>query len=487
LRYELNFFINKKYLFIIMSIILKNKNDKLAFNRYTQSGIFTSVNGQLSTIDTISNANLSSDLQTKISSVDTINTTVGTLQTNVGTLQTNVGTLQTNVGTLQTNVGTLQTNVGTLQTNLGTLQTTVDNLPTQSGGDGSGISLDDTVSSISDMSSTSMPNFAKEWRQCTNAGTPNIIDICCSGDGKVALVCGWGGSAQFSTNYGETWSSPSDLSTYIWSCSMNLDGKYIVVADSNNFKISSDYGATFVFPYPRPFQLQRSALSATGKYIVCGCGQYQGLQVSTDYGVSWTQKETTAWYWNDVATAMDGSVMYGCSDGGLIKKSVNYGTTWTTIYTDGTSRSFKSMSCSSDGKYILAAFASSSQLLLSTDYGANFNLVGTSASYYKVSMSKNGIYMVASVNGSAVYYSINSGSSWSSVSNNQFCAISMSYNGEMIYNVSPYNKPIINRVSHNPFNTGAPTIASSGSTYFDTATNKLYIYNGSAWKSVTLA
>ena len=294
-----------------MSITLKNINDKIAINKYTQSGIFTSVNGQLTTIDSISSSNLSSDLQTKMSTVTTLSSTVGTLQTNVGTLQTTTGTLQTNVstlqtsvgtlqtttgtlqtnvGTLQTNVGTLQTNVGTLQTGLSTLQTTVDNLPTTSGGDGSGITLDDTAAYISDMSTTSMPNFAKEWRQCTNAGTPNIIDICCSGDGKVALVCGWGGSAQLSTNYGETWTSPSDLSTYLWSCSMNLDGKYIVVADNNNFKISSNYGLTFVFPSSRPFQLQRSALSATGKYIVCGCGQYQGLQVSTDYGVSWTQK-----------------------------------------------------------------------------------------------------------------------------------------------------------------------------------------------------
>ena len=456
-----------------MSITLKNINDKIAINKYTQSGIFTSVNGQLTTIDSISSSNLSSDLQTKMSTVTTLSSTVGTLQTNVGTLQTTTGTLQTNVGTLQTG--------------LSTLQTTVDNLPTTSGGDGSGITLDDTAAYISDMSTTSMPNFAKEWRQCTNAGTPNIIDICCSGDGKVALVCGWGGSAQLSTNYGETWTSPSDLSTYLWSCSMNLDGKYIVVADNNNFKISSNYGLTFVFPSSRPFQLQRSALSATGKYIVCGCGQYQGLQVSTDYGVSWTQKETTVWYWNDVATAIDGSVMYGCSDGGLIKKTIDYGQNWTTVYTDSGSKSFKSMSCSSDGKYILAAFNSSSQLLLSTDYGANFNLVGTTTSYYKVSMSKNGIYMVASVNGSAVYYSINSGSTWTAVSSNQFCAVSMSYNGEMIYNVSPYNLPLISRILHNPFNTAVPTIASSGSTYFDIATNKLYIYNGSAWKSVTLA
>lgn len=336
-----------------------------------------------------------------------------------------------------------------------------------------------------------MPNFIKEWRQCVNAGTPNIIDICCSGDGKVIFVCPWSvGSAQLSNNYGETWTTPTGVSANIWSCSMNLDGKYIVIADNNNFYISNDYGKNFTLPSSRPFYLQRSALSATGKYIACACAQGQGLQVSTDYGVSWTQKETaTSSIWRDVAMSLDGSIIYGASNDGLINKSTDYGDSWDNIYTDSTLKSIKSMSCSGDGKYILVAFDANSQLLLSTDYGATFNLVGTSANatyYTKVAMSKNGIYMIASINGYSLYYSTNNGATWSTILNNQFCAITMSYNGELTYNVSPYNKPLVSRMSQNPLSLAQPTIATAGSTYFDSATNKLWIYNGTAWKSVTL-
>jgi hypothetical protein len=178
--------------------------------------------------------------------------------------------------------------------------------------------------------------------------------------------------------------------------------------------------------------------------------------------------------------------MYGCSDTGLIKKTTDYGSTWTTVYTEPSSNSIKSLTCSGDGQYILASLNTSSKLLLSTNYGVSFNLVGTTASYYKVAMSKNGIYMIASVNGSALYYSVNNGSTWSSVSNNQFCAISMSYNGEINYNVSPYNKPIINTSSRSLISGTQPAFASVGSVYVDAANNKLYVYNGTAWKYVSL-
>lgn len=454
-----------------MPITLKNNGEQLQVN-YITNGLITANNGNLNKIDKISNDNLSNDLQTKLS--------------NIETLQTNLNTTNSNITTLQTNLNSTNSNITTLQTNLSTLTTTVNNLPTQSSSN-SGISLDNTVSSLNSISSTSLLNFAKEWRQCVNSGTTNMIDMCCSGDGRVALVCPWSGSAQLTKNYGETWSIPSGISSYIWSCSMNLDGSIIIISDNNNYFVSNDFGQSFTLPYPRPFQLQRSALSATGKYIVCGCGSGQGLQVSTDSGSTWVQKETTSWYWNDVAISLDGSVIYGASDAGLIKKSTDYGQNWSTIYTDSSSKAIKTMTCSGDGKYILVAFSSSSQLLLSTDFGSTFNLVGTSASYYKVAMSKNGIYMIAAVNGAGLYYSSNNGTNWSFLSNNQFCAISMSYNGELCYNVSPYNKPLISRVSHNLLNSAQPTIASIGSTYFDSDTNKLYIYNGTAWKSITLA
>jgi hypothetical protein len=426
------------------------------------------------------------------SSISTLSSIVSGLQFSVSTLSSRDIVLQSSISTLsstdivlQSSISTVSSSVLGLQSSVSTLGSIVSDIQNSSSG---GITLDDASLPIVDISSKAMPNFAKEWTTCTNAGTPNIIDIACSGDGKISLVCPWSvGTSQITRDYGESWSTPTGLSSNIWSCSMNLDGKYIVVSDFFNFKISSDYGSTFTLPNNRPFQLQRSALSATGKYIVCGCTQNQGLQVSSDYGSNWSVKETGIYTWNDVAISLDGSVMYGCSDSGIIKKSTNYGATWSTIYTDVSSRSIRSISCSDDGQYILAAFQTSSQLLLSINSGSSFNSVGSTASYYKVAMSKNGIYMMASVNGSTLYYSINNGSTWSSVSSsNQFCAICMSYNGETNYNVSPYNKPILNLNSRNLISGTQPLIPAVGSNYIDTATNKLYVYNGTAWKSVTL-
>jgi hypothetical protein len=419
----------------------------------------------------------------------TVQGNISSAQGNITTLQGIMTTAQSNITALQGNMTTSQSNITALQGNMTTAQSNITALQNQISGLGSGgIGLYDVVPTISQMTSPTVPHFAKEWAQCVNSPTPNIIDIACSGDGRVALICVWSaGSTSITKDYGTTWSTVPGLSSNMWTAAMSLDGKYIVASDMFNYKISSDYGATFQFPASRPFQVQGLAISATGKHIAAACTSGQGLSTSSDYGVTWTQRETSTWSWNKIAMALDGSVMYACSDNGLIKKSTNNGSTWTTVYTDASSRSLKSICCSGDGKYILVCFSSSNQLLLSTDSGSIFNLVGTNASYFKVIMSSNGTYMAASVNGSAIYYSVDGGANWASNSSNQFCAIASNYNGTVIYNISPYNKVLINRESTSVINTTQPTVVVAGSHYFDPATNKFWVYNGTAWKSITLA
>lgn len=415
-----------------MSVYLTD-GGKFSFSYITGNGVLTSNNGEITKIDHITATELSEELQNKLNSIDT-------------------------------------------------LQNTVDNL-------GSGLTLDSVVPVINNMTSSSISNFAKQWYNAVNnTSNPNIINIACSGDGKYIFVCPWSvGTAQFSSDYGETWSTPSNVSANIWSCAMNLDGKYIVLADNNNYKVSTDYGVTFTIPSTRPFSLQQAALSATGKYIACACSGGQGLQVSSNYGSTWTQRETSTYTWTSTAISIDGSIIYGCSDTGLIKKSVDYGVSWSSVYTNGSSSSIKTICCSGDGKYVMATFNDTSRILLSSNYGGSFNLVGDSASYYTSGMSKNGMYMIAAVNGSSFKFSIDYGNTWSTVSSNLFTAVAMSYNGENIYNVSPYNKVIISRNANSSVSSlTQPVIATTGSNYFDTATNKLYIYNGTAWKSVTL-
>ena len=429
-----------------MSLSLFNSNGKLTLSYINGNGLLSTSNGEVVQRESVNESDLSIELQNKINSIDTINTEITTIENNITSIENTINNLD------------------------------------------SGLSLDNIIPSIQDMTNNSINNFAQQWYTAENAGTPNIIHIACSGDGKYIFVCPWSvGSAQFSTDYGASWSTPSNVSANIWSCAMNFDGKYIVLADNNNYKVSTDYGNSFTVPSVRPFSLQQAALSATGKYIACACSSSQGLQVSSDYGVTWTKREESVSTWNFVAMAIDGSVIYGCSNNGLIKKSVDYGNNWTSIYTDASSSDIKTLCCSSDGKYIMATFNSSSKILLSSNYGVSFNLVGDTATYYTSSMSKNGMYMIAAVNGSSLKYSINYGSTWSTISNNRFTAIAMSYNGENIYNVSPYNKVIISRGSNNIINTISPSIPTIGSNYFNNTNNTLYIYNGTAWKSVTLS
>jgi photosystem II stability/assembly factor-like uncharacterized protein len=455
-----------------MAVSLTNMNGKISLSYITGNGILSTTNGKIAQSEGITEIDLSSELQNKINSIDTINSEISAIETNIESIETNIESIETNITSIETNITSIET--------------TIENLG--SGGGGGGLTLENIVPVIKDTTTSYISNFGKQWYTAANAGTPNIINIATSGDGKYIFVCPWSvGSAQFSTDYGETWTTPLGVSANIWSCAMNLDGKYIILADNNNYKVSTNYGVSFTIPTNRPFSLQQASLSATGKYIACACSGGNGLQVSSDYGDTWTQRETTTYTWSSVATSIDGSIIYGCSDNGLIKKSVDYGESWTTIYTDANSSNLKTLCCSGDGKYVLATFNSNSKILLSIDYGSNFNLVGDTATYYTSAMSKNGMYMIAAVNGSSFKYSINYGANWTTISNNKFTAVAMSYNGESIYNVSPYNKVIISRNNDTVITSTQPAIATIGSNYFDTATNKLFIYNGTDWKSITLS
>lgn len=451
-----------------MSVSLTNFDGKIAFSYISGNGILTSNNNsQINKISTITPSELSDEIQTQLSSIDDINDEILTIDTSINNISRLITDIQTDISAIETSISNLDV-----------------------GGNTSGISLDDVVPFVNNMISKDVSNFAKQWYTAANAGQPNIINIACSGDGKYIFVCPWSvGSAQFSSDYGENWITPSNVSANIWSCAMNLDGKYIVLADNNNYKVSTDYGSSFSIPTTRPYSLNQATLSATGKYIACACANNQGLHVSSNYGDTWTQRETSTYTWNSVAMSLDGSVVYGCSTNGLIKKTIDYGASWTTMYTNVDSTSIKTICCSSDGKYVMATLDTSSKIMVSLNYGNTFSLVGDTASYYTSAMSKNGMYMIATINGSALKYSINYGATWSTLNNNKFTAAAMSYNGESIYNVSPYNKVNISRNTGNNavINSMQPTIATTGSHYFDSVANKLYIYNGTDWKSITFS
>jgi hypothetical protein len=182
------------------------------------------------------------------------------------------------------------------------------------------------------------------------------------------------------------------------------------------------------------------SMSSTGKYMLLSGSS--GVLVSSDYGVNFSLKSSGIYL--STALAYDGSVMYGAKQYDILMKSTDYGETWSQVATisDGT---IGSIHCSGDGKYVIVCMNGNDNLYVSSNYGAT----------------------------------------WSSVSNSNFILTAMSNDACNIYS-APYSSSVYkNDARLVNIATSAPYVPTIGSSYIDS--NKLYIYNGSAWKYASLA
>lgn len=106
----------------------------------------------------------------------------------------------------------------------------------------------------------------------------------------------------------------------------------------------------------------------------------------------------------------DGKFMIAAAYNDYLYISNDFGSSWTPI---GSSSTWMHVSCSTDGKYILATNVINTQL--STNYGASWTTLagGSSALSYQTAMSYDGRYMYR-IYGSYVYRSSDYGATWSS-------------------------------------------------------------------------
>lgn len=339
--------------------------------------------------------------------------------------------------------------------------------------------LDQIAPMITDVTTRKFPNFGAEWKTLTNApgsGT-NIVNIGCSGDGKVVVVCAWSvGTSRISNDYGNTWfDAPPQLNS-IYSCAVSLDGQYILaVSSSMALFVSSDYGHTFQSINP-PTVLYSVAMSATGRVMLAG-GEF-GVYISSDFGSSWTSVKTNAHA--AVSVSEDGSILYAVqSTVNILYSSTDNGVNWNAMYT--ATGACSSLRCSATGKYVLMVVGS--RLLMSTDFGDSFSIVGTSTSVYSCALSSNGMYMISgSLSGGVFETSTDYGQTWSTYSGGtSYSSVVMSNDGFHMYRMSPDVQMIANYANTVVFNTVQPAIPTAGSVYFDTDAGTLHVYNGVAW------
>jgi len=155
------------------------------------------------------------------------------------------------------------------------------------------------------------------------------------------------------------------------------------------------------------------------------------LYFSSDYGTTWSTY-TASYTIFGVCCSWDGSIVY-INGGGYVHKSTNYGSTFTQI-ASGLDGSCRATCCSSDGVYVYIAVFNN-YVYYSSNSGASFTAASTNTSLIVIKCSPDGKYLVGSpiMGNLYTWYSSNYGVSWSqtTMSNSAGC-VAISQNGTYI-------------------------------------------------------
>jgi photosystem II stability/assembly factor-like uncharacterized protein len=296
-------------------------------------------------------------------------------------------------------------------------------------------------------------------RKSTTAPVQTFRSAAVSSDGRYQIVAvndaggSQGGYIYVSNDYGNTWTPRVTDTTRTWrGVAISADGKYQTACHYSGFiYVSNDYGNTWTAKASALYW-GTVAMSSDGKYQTAAGGAYIGgpttyystLYISSDYGNTWISKSNLT-VWIGTTMSSDGKYQYAVTNiagFGSFYKSSDYGNTWTVITSNLGTASFNSISTSADGKFIIAARASTTNLYISSDYGNTWVTRSASSNYNSVSISDNGKYMVAGIGQfyvltGGIYFSSDYGNTWKLITpSTQVWTVAMSSNAKYIIGVS---------------------------------------------------
>lgn len=261
-------------------------------------------------------------------------------------------------------------------------------------------------------------NYGSSFTLQNVIGLGTWKSVYCSNDGKIMVACRRSSVSPIyiSTDYGTTWVGRTFGGAAVKNCSSvycNYDGSLIVVCVNNNLLdglgfiwTSSDYGATWT--QRTTIESLWSCVTGDDNSKLLVASVYNGnIWVSTNQGVTWTEKFGLS-YKTWVGLCVTNNLKIYAVDDTNLYISEDAGTTWemkTSVINPRT------ISCSNNGKYILAGSGYSStylnNLFISRDHGKFFapvSCVGTKG-WSSSSISGNGEYIVACENYSDGIYS----------------------------------------------------------------------------------
>jgi photosystem II stability/assembly factor-like uncharacterized protein len=299
-------------------------------------------------------------------------------------------------------------------------------------------------------------------RKNTTALSQTFRSVAVSSDGRYQIVAVNDytstaiGYIYVSNDYGNTWTPRVTDTNRAWKgVAISADGKYQTACHYTGFiYVSNDYGNTWTAKASALYW-GTVAMSSDGKYQTAAGGVYIGgpstnyttLYVSSDYGNTWISKSNLT-IWIGATMSSDGKYQYAVTNiagFGTFNKSSDYGNTWTIISSNLGSNPFNSISTSADGKFIIAARASTTNLYISSDYGNTWVTRSASSNYNSVAISDNGKYMVAGIGQAfvsvgGIYFSTDYGTTWKAVTpNSNLWTVAMSSNAKYVLGVCSSN------------------------------------------------
>lgn len=249
-------------------------------------------------------------------------------------------------------------------------------------------------------------DYGVSWTMVTLSGPAFSVKMTANGQYMYAVMM-YSWVVWSSSDYGVTWALNSSFGGVHGNRPIALsgNGQYILSNNVNYCTLSTNYGASFSLLSPNKFSSQTInayAISDSGQYMVI-CNYYGDINLSTDYGATWTAKSISTPQQQFSAVAISGTGQYMImasysvwnedlqdwdSYQGQIWWSTNYGATWTTT-TIGWVSYFTCASISYSGQYMIVGCASATTWR-SADYGSTWSTAttGGSSRTYEIAINK---------------------------------------------------------------------------------------------------
>lgn len=225
---------------------------------------------------------------------------------------------------------------------------------------------------------------------------------------------------------------------------VSTDGQRLIASTTTantSVYTSADGGQTWTSRPLPPVTARtwRVASSASGQYLAVATFS-ESVQLSSDYGVTWTTSTSGSHNYYDIDISDNGQVIHAPRSSGGVRTSLDGGTTWG-LYPVGSGSTVASTTASPNGQFVLANVIDRS-MWRSTNSGASWTqLTIPDITFYDMAISEDGSRIVAigsnvpldgTSNTRRIYVSDNGGSTWTEITAmgaRYFASLTMSYDG----------------------------------------------------------